>query len=109
MVGVCFSIGADCDTIETPVNPLDEPALIDEGGLLRGVVVRQAHFHSKQPLVPRVLFTKKMVPWLPIRPTRALVDAREGRVIWGGGCQREIAWAPIGTWPLEHRAHYLLC
>ena len=48
VVGVCFSIGADCDTIETPVNPLDEPALIDEGGLLRGVVVRQAHFHSKQ-------------------------------------------------------------
>ena len=27
VVGVCFSIGADCDTIETPVNPLDEPAL----------------------------------------------------------------------------------
>ena len=30
-----------------PVNPLDEPALIDEGGLLRGVVVCQAHFHLK--------------------------------------------------------------
>ena len=46
-----------------------------------------------------------MIPWLPIRPTRALVDAREERVICGG-CQREIAWALIGTWSLELTSYF---